>query len=688
MKKIKSSGAKPTEDALRKSELAYRTLVETSHDLIWSVDADGRWTFVNSASRRIYGYEPAEMLGRPFMDFQSPEQAEKDLAVFNLIKAGAPHFNYETEHRRKDGSSVWLNFNAIVQRDEKGTVLGTTGTAQDITARKEAEAALRENEVLLRNIFDGMSVFVGVIATDGCIREVNQVAVAASGMSHAALIGKPLTDVMWWSYSPEVKDRVRGFLHRAAHGEVVREELIARIAGGRFITVDATFSPLRDGTGRVTQIIASGVDITERKVADEALRQSEGRFRRIMDSDMIGMLFWSTAGKITAANDAFLRTVGYTQDDVRAGRVHWRDMTPPEYRALDEKALREMASTAICTPFEKEYFRKDGSRVAVLIGGATLPGQPDEGIAFVLEISERKKTEQARDHSLSLMRATLESTADGILVVNQAGKIETYNRHFLEMWGVTDKLVAGGVDSEVIQWALDQLVEPEKFLEKVRDLYAHPRAESFDTLIFKDGRTFERFSRPQFIGEEVAGRVWSFRDITARRRTEVALRDSEEKFRAVFAQSPLALVLTTVPEGRVADANAAAELLLGRKLSEVRGKTTLELNVWVDLADRERNLQMLQRDGAVSGIEVRLRRSDGVEIAVHYNSRVVHIGGQTYPDRHHRASGPVAGESAGHHRHGRIVGGNFRGRQAGGQSHESVAGVQPPPGHQFERVGP
>ena len=99
--------------------------METSHDLIWSVDIQGRWTFVNAAVRRIYGYEPAEMLGRPFTDFLTPAQAEIDLAAFARIKAGTPHFNYETVHQRKDGSPVWLSFNAIVRRDNQGAVLGT-----------------------------------------------------------------------------------------------------------------------------------------------------------------------------------------------------------------------------------------------------------------------------------------------------------------------------------------------------------------------------------------------------------------------------------------------------------------------------------------------------------------------------------------------------------------------------------
>jgi two-component system, cell cycle sensor histidine kinase and response regulator CckA len=124
-------------------ERAYRRIVETSHDLIWSVDAAGRWTSVNQATRGIYGCEPGEMLGRPFTDFVTPERVEADREAFERIKTGTSLFNFETVHRRKDGMPVNLSFNAVVLRDEHGMVLGATGTAQDITERKRAEERAR-----------------------------------------------------------------------------------------------------------------------------------------------------------------------------------------------------------------------------------------------------------------------------------------------------------------------------------------------------------------------------------------------------------------------------------------------------------------------------------------------------------------------------------------------------------------
>ncbi|HEX7320630.1 MAG TPA: PAS domain S-box protein [bacterium] len=143
---------------------------------------------------------------------------------------------------------------------------------------------------------------------------------------------------------------------------------------------------------RIEKVEASKAKL---KQAEEALRESEAKFKRLYDSNIIGIIFWDTAGNITRTNSEFLRTVGYTEEDVITGRVRWKDMTPPEYAPLDEKALREMGKTGVSVPFEKEYIRKDGRRVPVVIGATIFKGQKDIGICFVLDITERKKAEEA-----------------------------------------------------------------------------------------------------------------------------------------------------------------------------------------------------------------------------------------------------------------------------------------------------
>jgi PAS domain S-box-containing protein len=132
---------------------------------------------------------------------------------------------------------------------------------------------------------------------------------------------------------------------------------------------------------------------SERKLAEEELRVREARIRRLVESNIIGVFFWNLAGIATDANDAFLRIVGYSRQELLAGQVQWATMTPPEYRAADARALEELRQRGSSQPYEKEYIRKDGARIPVLTGGTLMEGSEENGVAFVLDLTEQKETQ-------------------------------------------------------------------------------------------------------------------------------------------------------------------------------------------------------------------------------------------------------------------------------------------------------
>ena len=139
--------------------------------------------------------------------------------------------------------------------------------------------------------------------------------------------------------------------------------------------------------------------VSEREKAEAQVRELarglEAKIRRLVEANVVGIVMWNLDGAITDANDAFLRMVQYDRDDLASGRVRWTDLTPVEWRGLDEQALADLKATGIFHPFEKEYFRKDGSRVPVLLGGALMEAGGNEGVSFVLNLSEQKRTERA-----------------------------------------------------------------------------------------------------------------------------------------------------------------------------------------------------------------------------------------------------------------------------------------------------
>jgi PAS domain S-box-containing protein len=149
----------------------------------------------------------------------------------------------------------------------------------------------------------------------------------------------------------------------------------------------------------------------ERKRAEEILRDREARIRRLVDSNIIGMFFWDAQGAITEANDAFLQMAGYSRDDLKSGALRWTDVTPQEYRAVDAQALEELSRSGRCTPYEKEVIRKDGSRIPVLIGAALFEESLDTGVAFALDLTERKQGEAERHARQAAEAANLAKSA-------------------------------------------------------------------------------------------------------------------------------------------------------------------------------------------------------------------------------------------------------------------------------------
>lgn len=190
--------------------------------------------------------------------------------------------------------------------------------------------------------------------------------------------------------------------------------------------------PVRDSSGDA-EFVGAVTDITEAKKAEREARRREAKIRRLVDANIIGIGIWDSEGTTIEANDAFLRMLGYDRDDLNAGRMCWREMTPPEWLKIDdEKSIPELNATGRLHPIEKEFFRKDGTRIPVLLGAARAHDDDKErGVAFVLDLTERKRAEE----SLALRSFALNNVRESAYLIDEESRFHYVNEEACRVLG-------------------------------------------------------------------------------------------------------------------------------------------------------------------------------------------------------------------------------------------------------------
>ena len=268
------------------------------------------------------------------------------------------------------------------------------------------------------------------------------------------------------------------------------------------------------GTSFRDDILLTVRDITDRR-RWEVAGDEVARFRALIQNGASITMLLDRDGTVSASSVVVTRLLGHDQELIE-GRALAGIVDPRDRGVLMTALSQVRASDSGPVTVDLRLGHVNGRVVPFALTFTNLLDDPTLGgiVATGHDISDRVTAEDKLRETNSLLATTLESTADGILVVDQAGQISSFNRRFAEMWQIPDDVLASRDDARALAWVLGQLQDPDTFLIKVQELYATPEAHSHDVLQFKDGRVFERDSLPRQIGDRVVGRVWSFRDIT------------------------------------------------------------------------------------------------------------------------------------------------------------------------------
>ena len=563
------------EDALRGSEKRYRSLVETSSDWLWEVDAKGRYTYVSSRVREILGYEPEEVVGRAPFDLMSEEEARRVRAICAEIQATRrPFALLENVNQHRDGRLVVLETSGVPVFDSNGEFTGYRGVDRDITERKRTAEALKEREQKFRAIFDQTFQFIGLLAVDGRLIEVNRNALQFAGIRESEVVGEPFWQTPWWTHSSEQQETLRAAIEKAAAGEFLRFETNHLSADGKLHYMDFSLKPVMDESGGVTFLIAEAREITVRRNAEEALRLSESRLSRAEVVARFGNWeFRLDSNEVYGSEGA---KIIYGLEGGNWSIPEIQKIALPEYRGMLDNALTGLVEEG--KPYNVEFKIRRPSDGKIVDISSIAEYSPEKNVVFgvIQDVTERRKTEDALRENETRLRVIADSARDAILMMDPEGRI-TY-------WNPAAERILGYTGEEALGQNLHMLLAPQQYHAAYHGAFPKFAETGLGEAV---GKTLELVARRKD-GEEIPVELslssvflsgWQavglLRDISERKQTEAALKESQQRLANIIDFLPDATFVID-RDGKVIAWNRAMEEMTGIGAAQILGKGDYE----------------------------------------------------------------------------------------------------------------
>lgn len=611
-----------SEQALRESEEKLSSFFAMTPVPIAVVQyPDGEYLQVNEAWERLLDYRQDEVVGRTGIDLNLWEQPEERRNLFeNLLRSGQARSG-EVRLRRKNGELLTVQISARVLTIGKSRFM--LWNVHDLTERRRMEQALRVSEERIARVFYLLPDLVTISSLDeGRFVDMNHQWETMMGYTREEAIGRPTAELGIWVY-PEQRIRLVEDIMR--DGMVRSREITARCKDGHRIICEASGSAFDWHGQRLLLLVIR--DVTEqrrieqaRAAAERGLRESEEKFSKFfaLGPEPMAVVRYGDAVYIDV-NEAWLRKFGYCREEV-IGK------TPQELDFWADFEERRTAIEALDEAGEIEgrevwYKSKDGTPILADISAKVFELN---GTRYVLwdvhDITDKRLAETRLRQSEEMFSTIFKQLPVAIAVTTtREGRYVDVNDAWNSLFGYSRDEVIGRTGRELNFWV--DLKDRENLFEYLsRRPDFHRREIPFRT---KDGRVVltECSGRVFTIGsEEVL--IWAAPDITERKRIEQALRESEEKFSTIFHRSPVALGVTSIPEGHYIDVNAAWETQFGYTREQMIGRTSLDIGLWADAEERGRLFDDLAKTPQVQNREVHFFRGDGAAILCELSGQV------------------------------------------------------------------
>jgi PAS domain S-box-containing protein len=342
---------KLTELALRQSDQRFQGLLQVCPDFLFTARNDGWSDWVSKNFYEYTGAETGAPDGMRWSDYLHADDRERVAGKWMAaVKTGNP---YESEHRirRGDGQYRWFRCRAIPIRNSKGNVDRWVGFVTDIQIHKESAAALRQSEKRFEAIFNQMFQFIGLLSVEGILLEANQAALDFGGVTAPEVVGLPFWETIWWTVSPESQKQLQEAVKRAASGEFIRYEVDVHGANNAVLSIDFSIRPITNDAGEVVLLIPEGRDISERKQAENALRESERKFKTLAEAIPHSVWVASREGKAEYNNQRWLDLTGLSMEEA-LGRG-WISAIHPD--DVKQTLIQWEKAVSLTQTFEAEF---------------------------------------------------------------------------------------------------------------------------------------------------------------------------------------------------------------------------------------------------------------------------------------------------------------------------------------------